>query len=201
MSTKIKPTVKHFLGYSTLLIVCLFVLSSLVSHTPSTLHPAASEPETGQVQISVPIHNAEYVIFDNETNGLIQRHVGGTDSFDLPAGDYRVEFAPVPGHTTPKPSTFSLNAGDAITMDGDYRFNCGGPLLGIKVFPEFARYAIYNIHGQKLIEAEGSQFFTYPAGDYWIEFLELPNYQHPPKQPFRLLNKIVTTVNAVYNKQ
>ncbi|MBU1017902.1 hypothetical protein KKA33_02620 [Patescibacteria group bacterium] len=201
MIAKIKPAIRSSLVYSVVFVAYLFILSSLVSHTPNDLHLAADEPGTGQVQIRVPIYNAEYIIFGNETNELMKRHVGGTETFNLPVGDYRVEFAPVPGHSTPEPLVFDLNAGGTITIDGDYRFNCGGPLLGVKVFPEFGQYVIYDRGGNKLAEAEGSQFFTYPAGDYWIEFLELPGYQRPPKQPFRLLNKIVTTVNAVYNKQ
>jgi len=201
MTTKIKPVVKRFMGYSVLFVAYLFILASLVSHTPPSLHPAAGEPIGGRVEVRVPVHNADYIILDSETNELVKHHVGGTKTFSLSAGTYRVEFAPVPGHATPDPLTFNLSDGGIMRVDGDYRFNCGGPLLGIKVFPEFARYAIYNIQGQKLTEAEGSQFFTYPAGDYWIEFLELSDYQKPPKQPFRLLDKIVTTVNAIYDKK
>ncbi len=201
MAKKLKPRVRHFIGYSALLVASLFVLASLVSHTPAPLHPAASEPDAGRIQVKVPIDHAEYIILNNETNELVKRHVGGTEIFTLPADTYRVEFAPVTGHITPDPMTFNLPAGATMEINGDYEFTCQGPLLGVKVFPEYGRYAIYNTQGKKMIETEGSQFFTYPAGQYWIEFSELPDYKHPPRQAFRLFNKIVTTINAIYDKK
>ncbi len=197
---KIKPTVKRFMGYSILFIASLFLMSSLVTHTPSSLHPAPGEPETGQLTVNVPISKAQYIILNDETDELVMRHVGGSKTFDLPAGQYRVEFVKIFGHTAPQSQTVGLSAGDSVAVDGDYKPVCGTPILSVKVFPSNAEYTIYNMQNKDVLNASGSAIFDLPPGKYWVEFAEVSGFARPGKIQFLMASRTITTVNAVYDK-
>lgn len=201
MKYKIHKKVKKFLGYSFLFVASLFVMASMVSNTPSRLHMAAGEPTTGSVTINVPVDNAQYIILNNETDKLLMRHVGGTETFDLPANQYRVEFVKVFGHTVPKSQTFELNIGDSVTVDGYYEPVCGTPILSVKVFPSNAEYTVYNIQNEVMLKASGSDIFDLPPGKYWAEFAEMPGFASPGKIRFILADHTITTVNAVYDRK
>ena len=203
MRKKLPSFVKKYGLAAVLYIVTLFALASLVTHTqtPEKLRSAAEEPTTGSVIINVPIDNAQYIILNDETDELVMPHVGGSKTFDLPAGQYRVEFVKIFGHTAPQPQAFGLRAGDSVAVDGDYEPVCGTPILSVKVFPSNAEYTVYNMQNKAVLRASGSAIFDLPSGKYWVEFAEVPGFARPGKIRFILANRTITTVNAVYDKQ
>lgn len=201
MKYKIHKKVKKFLGYSFLFVASLFVMASMISNTPGQLHMAAKEPTTGNVTINVPIDNAQYIILNDKTDELLVRHVGGTETFDLPASQYRVEFVKIFGHTVPESQTFALTAGGSVAVDGYYEPVCGTPILSVKVFPSNAEYTVYNIRNEVMLKTNGSGIYDLPSGKYWIEFAEMPSFANPGKIRFILADHTITTVNAVYDKK
>jgi hypothetical protein len=194
---------KHNL-YTYLLIIAMFAMLPLLRYTPFTnapleLHKSAPE-SAGRLTVNMPLKNAAYVIFNNNNNELVAGGSDFTKNFDLPAGNYRIEFAEVNGYKTPEPRIFSYDGVSDFAVEGTYIPSLGYPLLGIKVFPENAKYIISDSQGKKIADGTGSQFFQMPNGNYSVEFSAIPGFSTPEKRDFFVANGVIATIIAVYGQ-
>jgi hypothetical protein len=184
-----------------LLVIAMIAMLPLLRYTPVTdkadLHKSAPEYK---LTVNLPFENVPYVIFNSDNNQVVARDSGFTKNFDLPNGIYRIEFSQINGYESPKPQKFAINGTAKITISGKYTPTIGYPLLGLKVFPDNAKYVIYDSHGKKVAEGTGSQFFQMPNGNYSVEFLAIPGFHSPGKNNFYLANGVTTTVIAAYGQ-
>ena len=198
MKKHISRAVKQY-GVSTfLIIVVLFVLASLATHTPdvSELRPAATQK--GEVMVHVPVYNARYTIQNMDTNELVIRGAFGEQSFDLPPGNYRVDFGNIYGHKLPGSQAFAIEPNSSVAVHGQYKPDCAAPLLGVNVFPKDASYTIFDSSGKVVAKATGSQFFTFEPGRYRVQFTEFEGFKSPGDRMFKLMLRTATNVNAFY---
>jgi len=190
--------------YLYLTIIAMFAILPVLryspfSDTPAELHKAADTK--ARLIVNTPLENTSYNIFNNNNNEFVAEGSGFSKNFNLPAGNYRIEFAEIDGYKTPEPRIFSYDGRSDFAVDGKYIPSLGYPLLGIKVFPENAEYVISDRQGKKIAEGNGSQFFQMPNGNYSVEFSEIPGFSTPEKRDFFVANGIIATIIAVYGQE
>jgi hypothetical protein len=193
---------KHGL-YPYLIIVAMLAILPILRYAPfideaTPLHKAAES--AAKLTVNMPFENTSYIIFNNNNNELITRGSGFSENFVLPAGNYRIEFAQINGYKSPEPRVFSYDGTSDFTIDGKYLPAFGYPLLGIKVFPENAKYIILDSKGKTITEGTGSQFFDMPVGNYKVQFLDIPGFSSPGQRNFYVANGVTTTVIAAYGQ-
>jgi len=199
MRKKIPLFVRQYGLATVLYIVTLFALASLVTHTqtPEELRRAAGE-NMGTATVHVPVYNARYTIQNMDTDELVVRGAFGEQSFDLPPGNYRVDFGDIFGHKKPGSQIFLLEPNSSAAISGYYKAKCAAPLLGINIFPKDALYTIYDSQNQVVAKAKGAQFFTFEPGRYRVQFAEIPGFKTPGDRTFSLMLRATTNVNAFY---
>ena len=190
--------------YPYLLIIAILAILPVLRYAPfddqgTPLHKAAEEL-AGKLTVNMPFDNASYIIFNNNNNDLITRGSGFSENFILPAGNYRIEFSQMDGYKSPEPRVFSYDGNSNFVVDGKYLPAFGYPLLGIKVFPENAKYIIVDSQNKKIADGIGSQFFQMPDGNYKVQFLALPGFSSPGERDFYVANGVTTTVIAAYGQ-
>jgi hypothetical protein len=188
--------------YTYLLIVAMFAILPVLRYTTFTdesaeLHSAAP---AAKLTVNMPFDNAPYIIFNNNNNELITRGSGFSENFVLPAGNYRIEFAQMDGYKSPAPRVFSYDGNSDFVVDGKYLPSFGYPILGVKVFPENAKYIILDSQNKKIADGTGSQFFQMPDGNYRVQFLDIPGFSSPGERDFYVANGVTTTVIAAYGQ-
>ncbi len=170
--------------------------------TSTTVCPSdALASPWGKVVVNLPVPNARYHLVRKGEDGGMIKNLVGTRAYNLRPGSYEVRFEPLFGYHVSGPKSLVLQADQTIVVEGEYKVDENAPSLRVLVMPKMAMYRIHNADGQVLLQQQGDQMFSLPAGKYKIEFGPIPGLEIPKMKDFEMINRTTTTVTAEYEAE
>jgi len=139
--------------------------------------------------------------------GELEWRASGSTATGLTAGNYVVEFSPVPDYLEPPPATIAVTAGSAISEIAVYQPFGGGPAGTLQVLlkPDTLANPANDPHAQWRLQGEdGTQWRdsgvirTLSGGVYVVEFRALAGYVTPAVQRVEVSQGLTRVLSATY---
>ncbi len=116
---------------------------------------------------------------------------------DVPVAEYEIEFKKVPGWNVPEKTVVDLQSDITNNISGTYSREQGKLMVNISPKEAVKAGAMWRLGGETTFRDSGVTI-TKEIGQYWVEFMDIPNWVKPNSLQVNVVANEKVTLSAEY---